>query len=114
MKSYAIFTSSAFASIYCDLLSVVTFIRQLFSNITAIGVFSPPLVTTRHNLDVLFPDTTNHKVIFIYDFFVGVSRFPLFTYSAWHLTQYDWFIPSMRLQVIQDPVVRKPINLIQD
>ena len=33
-----------------------------------IGVFSPRLVTTMDNLDVLFPDTANHTVIFIYDF----------------------------------------------
>ena len=30
--------------------------------------FSPRLVTTRNNLDVLFPDTANHTVIFIYNF----------------------------------------------
>ena len=39
-----------------------------FSTSLRSGFFSPRLVTTRHNLDVFFRDTSNHTVIFIYDF----------------------------------------------
>ena len=34
--------------------------------------------------------------------------FPLFTYPPWHLMQYDWLIPCIHLEVMQDSFFPAP------
>ena len=90
----------------CGTFSVVTFIRQQFSNITAIGFFF--LAWSRQGI-ILVSFSWHCKAHgnvytrFFRSFHVSNFTVPLFhIYPPFYLMQYDWLVPSMRLQVIQD------------